>query len=58
MAKNIPKPTRGGSRPNSGRPKKAHTIVLSFRVREDQVDKVKKAVKNITSTPTPEDKTP
>ena len=39
------KSTRGGSRPNSGQPKKALTKVITFRVREEWVAIVKAMVK-------------
>lgn len=39
--------TRGGSRPNSGRkPKPYKTKVVTFRVREEWVDVIKKTVKD------------
>ena len=37
--------TRGGSRPNSGQPKKAPTKVITFRVRDEWVAIVKAMVK-------------
>ena len=41
----MTKPTRGGSRPGSGQPKKAPTKVITFRVREEWVAIVKAIVK-------------
>jgi hypothetical protein len=39
------KENRGGARPGSGQPKKAPTKTVSFRVRLEFVDPVKKLVK-------------
>lgn len=38
------KPTRGGARPGSGRPRakvKTQTVLVSFRLSGDEVDKIK-----------------
>jgi len=40
------KETRGGARPGSGQPKKAPTKTVSFRVRVEFVEPVKKLVKD------------
>lgn len=40
------KENRGGARPGSGQPRKAPTKTVSFRVRLEYVDPVKKLVKD------------
>lgn len=49
----MTKPTRGGSRPGSGQPKKAPTKVITFRVRADIAEpfkiKAKAIIKRLTS---------
>ncbi len=39
------KETRGGSRPGAGAPKKAPTKNVTFRLRIDEIDHIKKMVK-------------
>ena len=41
----MTKSTRGGSRQNSGRPKKEATKTVAFRVKLRHVDKIKEMVK-------------
>lgn len=44
---NTVKETRGGKREGSGRPKKEKTVVISFRVKAKDVDKIKKTIKRL-----------
>ena len=39
------KPKRGGAREGAGAPKKAETVVKTYRCRPDEVERVKTAIK-------------